>query len=174
MSAVRPLRSLRSGFSVQFAEIRMSGTEQVLQQKLVRFFWPIICPIFLSNFFGPIFLSDYLSDYLLDYLSDIFVRFFCRIICPIICSNVFPIFSSDFFVRLFARLFDLCPIFFCMIICPIICPITAVSPRSSPLRAFREEVPPRETSPASRSVEKRMFSKAIPFFVRLFCPIICP
>ena len=162
MSAVRPLRSLRSGSSVQFAEIRMSGTEQVLQQKLVRFF--------LSNFFGPIFLSDYLSDYLLDYLSDIFVRFFCRIICPIICSNVFPIFSSDFFVRLFARLFDLCPIFFCMIICPIICPITAVSPRSSPLRAFRAEVPPRETSRASRSVEKRMFSKAI----RFFCPIICP
>ena len=65
--------------------------------------------------------------------------------------------------------------------CPIICPITAVSPRSSPLRAFRAEVPPRETSPASRSVEKRMFSKAIRFFVRSiarlfvhnFCPSIC-
>ena len=47
MSAVGPLRSLRSGFSVQFAGIRMSGTEQVFQQKLVRFF----CQIF----FGPIF-----------------------------------------------------------------------------------------------------------------------
>ena len=74
--SVRPLRSLRSGFSVQFAGIRMSGTEQVLQQKLVRF----CCQIFL-------------------------VQFFCPIICPIICSIICPIFLSDFFVGLFVRLF---------------------------------------------------------------------
>lgn len=111
--SVRPLRSLRSGFSVQFAGIRMSGTGQVFQQKLVRFF----CLIFL----GPIFLSDY--------LSDLFVRFFCSIICsiiwrmsdflagyPIFC----PIFLPDSFILsiIFARVFVW---FLCLIFCPIIC-----------------------------------------------------
>ena len=39
---------------------------------------------------------------------------------------------------------------------------TSVSPRSSPLGTFRD-VPPRETSPAAKSEEKRMFSQASEF-----------
>ena len=56
---------------------------------------------------------------------------------------------------------------------------TSVSPRSSPLWTFRAEerdVPPRETSPATRSGEKRMFSQAMGrvtdaclVFVKLIC-----
>ena len=37
-----------------------------------------------------------------------------------------------------------------------------ISPRSSPMGTFR--VPPRETSPAAKSVEKRMFSQAMVIF----------
>ena len=198
---VRPLRSLRSGFSVQFAGIRMSGTEQVFQQKLVRFFLTDnLSDFFVKFFLVQFFLSDYLSDYLLDYLSDLFVRFFCRNICPIICSNVFPIFLSDFFVRLFARLFDLCPIFlfdylldcltyvrfFCMIICPIIFVRLFVLLQSFLLalrrwgrfaRKFVLAKRPQRRGAWRNGCSRRLSDFLSDFFARLsvhnFCPSIC-